>query len=637
MSLSEEKSSWLAGLSVVKLKQELKDRGLAVSGLKAELAARLKASLEAEGPTQDAQKEEIAEPAPQDEPASPAAVSAPQPEAKSNSELQPEPVAVPEPVPVLQQEIEAVPVEAPVLAVPVPVTLSVATPALEEEEVDYGDPDEPATALVIEDVADVLVTADSSKSELDSHAAGASQHDEGVGKKRRAPIPLYQPRDRKAAAADAKASVAEGKAAGAEGKAAVAEGNVTVAEGKAAAEDPLIAETDSAGSTAKPSHVQALTAAPASKAEVIPAAKALPPQEAVPAAKRAVPTGPVTAAIRVENLVRPFTEGQLKTLLQQTCTVVDMWMPSIKTHAVVIMESEEQGSATFSALHGLQWPQGSPKKLSIVFIPVESAEQQILEGNNPAKARTLALAASKAKQAARAAEAAAVAAASASEPPAEDSPDPEDKSETAAASRKESMARTAVEDVVSAEAQPAAATTAADPAVETASVSAPAAAAPPVKPTVRVGMGAVAAAKAAMAAAADARQSAKRDRDGAEDSGNAAKRPHGAHARAEPMDEDVDLSLDDLFKKTVAKPAIYWLPLTNGQVLAKKGRLEEEESKRLAAEASAAAHSRARDSRAYANGMPGDGRRPPPNRGPSPQRTGYGGTGGYRDRDSRRW
>lgn len=29
----------------------------------------------------------------------------------------------------------------------------------------------------------------------------------------------------------------------------------------------------------------------------------------------------------------------------------------MQTHAVVLLESEEQGAATYSVLHGLQWPQ----------------------------------------------------------------------------------------------------------------------------------------------------------------------------------------------------------------------------------------------------------------------------------------
>jgi RNSP1-SAP18 binding (RSB) motif len=33
---------------------------------------------------------------------------------------------------------------------------------------------------------------------------------------------------------------------------------------------------------------------------------------------------------------------------------------------------------------------------------------------------------------------------------------------------------------------------------------------------------------------------------------------------------DEGLSLDDLFKKTQAKPAVYWLPLTDSEVAEKK-------------------------------------------------------------------
>uniref|UniRef100_A0AAY4B106 Apoptotic chromatin condensation inducer 1a n=1 Tax=Denticeps clupeoides TaxID=299321 RepID=A0AAY4B106_9TELE len=81
------------------------------------------------------------------------------------------------------------------------------------------------------------------------------------------------------------------------------------------------------------------------------------------------PRGKVSNIIHICNLVRPFTLGQLKELLNRTGTVVEecFWIDKIKSHCYVTYPSEEEAAATRAALHGVKWPQSNPKFLSVDF------------------------------------------------------------------------------------------------------------------------------------------------------------------------------------------------------------------------------------------------------------------------------
>ncbi|XP_036407628.1 apoptotic chromatin condensation inducer 1b [Megalops cyprinoides] len=81
------------------------------------------------------------------------------------------------------------------------------------------------------------------------------------------------------------------------------------------------------------------------------------------------PRGKVTNIVHVCHLVRPFTLGQLKELLNRTGTVLEegFWIDKIKSHCYVTYSTTEEAVATRNALHGVKWPQSNPKVLSVDF------------------------------------------------------------------------------------------------------------------------------------------------------------------------------------------------------------------------------------------------------------------------------
>ncbi|XP_056224570.1 apoptotic chromatin condensation inducer 1b isoform X2 [Seriola aureovittata] len=81
------------------------------------------------------------------------------------------------------------------------------------------------------------------------------------------------------------------------------------------------------------------------------------------------PRGKVSNIIHVTNLVRPFTLGQLKELLNRTGTVVEdgFWIDKIKSHCFVTYATTEEAVATRAAIHGVKWPLSNPKVLSVDF------------------------------------------------------------------------------------------------------------------------------------------------------------------------------------------------------------------------------------------------------------------------------
>lgn len=71
----------------------------------------------------------------------------------------------------------------------------------------------------------------------------------------------------------------------------------------------------------------------------------------------------------IKNLVRPFTIGQLKSLIGKTGDLAEegFWINSIKSISFVKFVNKEGAEATREALHGLRWPSGNPKVLNVDF------------------------------------------------------------------------------------------------------------------------------------------------------------------------------------------------------------------------------------------------------------------------------
>lgn len=72
----------------------------------------------------------------------------------------------------------------------------------------------------------------------------------------------------------------------------------------------------------------------------------------------------------IRNLVRPFTLAQLKHLLQKTGTIVHdkLWLDSRKLRCYVQYQTTNQAVETKRVLNGLRWPAGNPKKLDVRYV-----------------------------------------------------------------------------------------------------------------------------------------------------------------------------------------------------------------------------------------------------------------------------
>lgn len=91
-----------------------------------------------------------------------------------------------------------------------------------------------------------------------------------------------------------------------------------------------------------------------------------------------------TSVIRITNLVRPFTVGQLRDLLQRTGKIVSngFWIDTIKSQCIVEYENEDQAIETVYALNESQWPSTNPKFLKVVFTDKEELNKA-LNGTHP--------------------------------------------------------------------------------------------------------------------------------------------------------------------------------------------------------------------------------------------------------------
>uniref|UniRef100_A0A4W4EK14 SAP domain-containing protein n=1 Tax=Electrophorus electricus TaxID=8005 RepID=A0A4W4EK14_ELEEL len=97
--------------------------------------------------------------------------------------------------------------------------------------------------------------------------------------------------------------------------------------------------------------------------------------------------GKPSQIIHICNLVRPFTLGQLKELLNRTGAVVEegFWIDKIKSHCYVTYSSTEEAVATREALHGVKWPSSNPKVLRVDFCEQDELDfhKALLTGEDP--------------------------------------------------------------------------------------------------------------------------------------------------------------------------------------------------------------------------------------------------------------
>ncbi|XP_042903208.1 apoptotic chromatin condensation inducer in the nucleus isoform X2 [Parasteatoda tepidariorum] len=87
-------------------------------------------------------------------------------------------------------------------------------------------------------------------------------------------------------------------------------------------------------------------------------------------------SGPISKIVFIQNLVRPFTLLQLKDLLRQTGNFIedDFWIDKIKSKCFVTYTTEEEAIKTRNALNGVRWPSSNPKILSAEFSTEEEFE-----------------------------------------------------------------------------------------------------------------------------------------------------------------------------------------------------------------------------------------------------------------------
>ncbi|KAL5467488.1 hypothetical protein EMCRGX_G031717 [Ephydatia muelleri] len=77
--------------------------------------------------------------------------------------------------------------------------------------------------------------------------------------------------------------------------------------------------------------------------------------------------------LHLENLTRPFTLMQLKELLTEDGPMVKdgFWTNKIKSHCIIVYETQDVAAATRKRLHGMKWPSTNPKLLVADFLTIE--------------------------------------------------------------------------------------------------------------------------------------------------------------------------------------------------------------------------------------------------------------------------
>jgi hypothetical protein len=272
------------------------------------------------------------------------------------------------------------------------------------------------------------------------------------------------------------------------------------------------------------------------KTDAAPAEAAAAGDEAPAAAAAAegdTAAGLVKTGVLIRGLKRPLNDRSARQHLSQFGSIKDLWMPGVKTHCVLVYESEEQAEACCKAMQGAAWP--VPEcKLETKQLLLKEAQEQIAVGRGERKPVLAAAAAS------------AAAAAAARAPT------------TLAADRLRSGS---------------------GPLASPAAGATPASAAAPGRRSImdrlgsKSGTGKDSGSGAAQEEGAPVAErvsnegsEGKQEAAGADEAGAGAAAAAAGEPAAPAAEEPPVLSLEDLFKKTTTKPFIYWLPLTEEQV-----------------------------------------------------------------------
>ncbi|CAJ0572889.1 unnamed protein product, partial [Mesorhabditis spiculigera] len=84
---------------------------------------------------------------------------------------------------------------------------------------------------------------------------------------------------------------------------------------------------------------------------------------------------PVSTYVHIRGLTRPFTQHQLNALISNNGTIDKFWIDKIKSNCVVQLATVEEAQRVRRALHNVVWPETNPKSLSVQYTTKEQYER----------------------------------------------------------------------------------------------------------------------------------------------------------------------------------------------------------------------------------------------------------------------
>ncbi|EGT32529.1 CBN-ACIN-1 protein [Caenorhabditis brenneri] len=90
---------------------------------------------------------------------------------------------------------------------------------------------------------------------------------------------------------------------------------------------------------------------------------------------------PVSNIVHIRGLTRPFTERQLRGEIEKHGgEITDFWIDKVKSHCFAKLHSASDAKRVIEAMHDTVWPDGNPKRLAIVH-ETEENMNKYKEGN----------------------------------------------------------------------------------------------------------------------------------------------------------------------------------------------------------------------------------------------------------------